>query len=785
MQDFNKTQVFSNKDRMNEKMFHHGSGMKIIIFNGQEKQIQLNLKSFRKNKIYFGREEMVGDIKNDIVIPNHLLSRCHGYFLIENGKCYVVNTNQSNGTIVNGRLVDRYELSDGDIIRIDDIENPRDDGVSIMFSSQDNDEDWKNINIEGIDKISIGRDKGCDIVLDHVTVSSIHAIIEKNGNDYYISDHDSTNGLSVNGNITKYCKLKEKDVITITNSKIIFTKTYLSYITYKKGVGLDAKNIVKTVKTKNGNRNISNHISLSIKPGEFVAIVGGSGAGKTTFMNCISGYNKATSGKVIVNGDDLYSNYEILKNMIGYVPQQDIVYDNLKLFNMLEYAARLRMPKDTTEDERKRRIHEVIEMVELTGKEDTFIYSLSGGQKKRASIAVELLSDPNLFFLDEPTSGLDPGTERNLMKTMKALSDNGKTIILVTHNTLNLHLCDKIIFLGRGGNLCYCGSYADALKFFKVDNLVDVYNMLTEDPDGWSDAYSKSPYVTTPQFDDVPHKKTEQIRKKESFFRQTIVLCERYFQLLLNDRQRLLILLLQAPLLAFLISIVADSNAFSQYEMTKSILFALSCSAFWIGILNSIQEVCKERVILKREYMTGLRLTSYIASKLIVLGALSIVQTFLLLTTFVIFVGLPNKGLLFPPYIGYFITTFFTMFSAAALGIFVSSIFKNSDRAMTVAPILLMPQILFSGLVFKLEGLSKTISILATCRWSMEGYGTIADLNNLELRLQKDIPTLVHEAEKFFDYSKWHLTRSWLILIVFTIIFAIASVISLRNVDKN
>ena len=219
--------------------------------------------------------------------------------------------------------------------------------------------------------------------------------------------------------------------------------------------------------------------------------------------------------------------------------------------------------------------------------------------------------------------------------------------------------------------------------------------------------------------------------------------------------------------------------------MTKSILFALSCSAFWIGILNSIQEVCKERVILKREYMTGLRLTSYIASKLIVLGILCIIQTFLLVTTFTIFIGLPEKGLLFPSYIGYFITTFFTMLSAASMGVFVSSIFKNSDRAMTVAPILLMPQILFSGLVFKLSGLSQKISILATCRWSMEGYGTIANLNSLELRLQQQIPNLVHEFEYFFNYTERHLCRSWLVLIIFIVLFAGLSILSLRNVDKS
>lgn len=751
----------------------------INIFDGEKSPYVVDLKSFSKNKITFGKSE-----DNDIVLTSSLISRHHGYFLIENDKCFIYDDNSSNGIFVNGESIKAHQLKEGDIIKVDNLENPLEKGVTILFSDLVLTDDWKTFDIENKDKITIGRSSENDISLDHVSVSLVHAIIEKRSDGYYIVDQDSTNGLSVNGIILKEKKLKEKDIITITNSKIIYTKKHLNYCCFKSGVGVDCIDIVKTVKTKNGDKNISDHITLSVKPCEFVAIVGGSGAGKTTFMNCMSGYNRATSGQVIVNGDDLYSNYEVLKTMIGYVPQQDIVYDNLKLWDMLYYAAELRMPKDTSHQEKNKRIQEVIDTVELTGKEKTFINRLSGGQKKRASIAVELLSDPNLFFLDEPSSGLDPGTERNLMKTMKNMARSGKTIILVTHNTLNLHLCDKIIFLGKGGKLCFCGSYQEALEFFQVDNLVDVYNMLNDDTDKWKKSYSSSKYVTKLQYGSAKKTKSYKKKSKESFIKQTLVLSKRYLNLVLNDKQRLLILLLQAPLLSFLISIVADDNSFTQYEMTKSILFALSCSAFWIGILNSIQEVCKEKVILKREYMTGLRLTSYIASKLLVLGLMCLIQTILLVSVFVIFVGLPDKGLILNPFIEFLITTFLTMFSASAMGIFVSSIFKNSDRAMTVAPILLMPQILFSGLVFKLEGLSQQISILANCRWAMEGYGTIANLNSLELRLQKDIPTLVHEAEDFFNYTARHLERSFIVLICFTIIFSIMSIISLRKIDK-
>jgi len=224
---------------------------------------------------------------------------------------------------------------------------------------------------------------------------------------------------------------------------------------------------------------------MSINPSEFVAFVGGSGAGKSTFMKCISGVDRPTSGTVLMNGENLYENYENLKYNIGYVPQDDIVFSNLTLHDMLQYAAKLRMPDNTSKKERNQRIKEVLDIVSLTDFENSFIRQLSGGQRKRASIAVELLADPNLFFLDEPTSGLDPGTERSIMQTLRKMSQMGKTIILVTHNTLNLHLCDKVAFFGEGGHLCFYGSPQEALNFFGVTDFVDIYTKIIENQEYW------------------------------------------------------------------------------------------------------------------------------------------------------------------------------------------------------------------------------------------------------------------------------------------------------------
>ncbi|MDF2538601.1 MAG: hypothetical protein K0S76_1622 [Herbinix sp.] len=757
-----------------------GSTMIITIFDGLSEPKRMDLKDFGKEKITFGRNHT-----NDIVLTSSIVSGNHGYFLIKGGKCSIIDDHSTNGLYYLEKPIENHTFSDGDVVKIDDVQNPIKKSVSFMFSTTELVSEWSTYELNQQATITIGRDDQCDICLKHVSVSKIHAKIMKEGDAYYLYDNDSTNGVSVNGKlITGKYRLQEKDLIIITNSKLIFTTKRISYICYNGGISVDAIDIVKTVKSKKKSFHITNHISLSIKPSEFVAIIGGSGAGKTTFMNCISGYNRATSGQVLVNGEDLYGNYEVLKSIIGYVPQQDIVYDNLTLRNMLSYTAMLRMPKDTSASEREKRVQEVIDMVELTGREETFIKELSGGQKKRASIAVELLSDPKLFFLDEPSSGLDPGTERNLMRTLQHMTAGSKTIILVTHNTLNLHLCDKVIFLGKGGNLCFCGSPSDALTFFGVDNFVDIYNMVTSESEKWRDKFLTSKYYVKPQESDKKKVSVKDKKNKKSTLKQTVILSKRYVKLLLNDKQRMLLLLLQAPLLAVLIYLVANGKQFDEYEMTKSILFALSCCAFWIGILNSIQEVCKERVILKREHLTGLKLTAYVNSKFVVLGALCLIQSLLLIGVFSLLIGVPEEGVYLPAFVEMYITTFLTAFSATGMGLFVSSLFINADRAMTVAPVLLMPQILFSGLVFKLSGVSEKISYAVNCRWTMEGYGTTSNLNSLTLRMQEQIPTLVHEAEDFFEFTVEHLLISWGFLLGFTILFGILSLIGLRNVDK-
>ncbi len=755
----------------------------LTIFDGTSLPIEIELETYGKNIITFGRSK-----ENDIVLNSSVVSRVHGIFKLCEEGIFVEDFDSTNGLIVNGALIRHCVLHEGDILRIDDYKETVTDGVLFLIKETRGMSGWKSREIYKGNKINIGREEENGIVLSHVGVSKRHACIEWNCGVPYICDLQSTNGTFVNGvKISGKVQLQEKDIILITNNKLIFTSDRIYYCTYVDGFRIDVQNVVQTVKSKGKNLNICNDVSLSISPGELVAIIGGSGAGKTTLMNAMSGYTKPTSGSVFINNMDLYDTYETLKNIIGYVPQKDIVYDNLALFQMLEYAAKLRLPDDLSKEDRIRRVEQVLGMVELKGKEDTLIKKLSGGQKKRASIAVELLSDPNLFFLDEPASGLDPGTERNLMSTLKKMTKSGKTVILVTHSTLNLQDCDKIIFMGKGGNLCFCGSALEAERFFQVDNLVDVYNLITDNPLEWREKYEEIVSRKNLIYSDLKTS-VRKIKKtnKHSCFRQTRVLSGRYFKLLINDHQRLLLLLLQAPILGLLISLVDDGKQFEYYSMTKSLLFALSCSAFWVGILNAIQEICKERTILKREYMTGLHLSSYIISKFMVLGGLCFIQSLMLTGVFVCAIGMPDEGVQINAFSEMLLITFLTSFSAAAMGLAVSSLFKNPDRAMTVAPILLMPQILFSGLLFELSGITKKISWFAICRWSMEAYGTVANLNGLKyaIEINGQLTEIQREAEDFFTYTAEHLWKDDGILLLFVFIFGSMSVAMLKNIGK-
>lgn len=736
----------------------------------------VNLKTFSKEEISFGRST-----QNDIVIEAKYIDEVQGYLKITEYGLLAVNTSKSIPMSGNNKFVTELYLAERGYLKFFDPDSSMTKGVIIIMQIRKELDEWKQMPLK-IGKISIGSNSSNDILLPIDNVKETFAEVICSKDEIKIRDIDSTNATYVNGKkVLDIQELRNLDVIFIGNQKVILYQNTLVYQIFQMGLKMEAVDVTKEVRTKKGYKYIADHINLTIKPSEFVAFVGGSGAGKTTFMKCISGIDKPTSGRVLLNGQDLYENYESLKENIGYVPQEDIVYSNLRLYDMLKYTAQLRMADSISEKERKKRIEEVLDIVQLSDFKYTYIKQLSGGQRKRASMAVELIADPSLFFLDEPTSGLDPGTEKSIMETLKKMSSLGKTIILVTHNILNIGLCDKVVFFGTGGRLCFAGTPKEALDFFGVKRFVDIYDLLNNQAKEYADKFKMLQEEATQSEPKKEEKKPQMLTHKKSFLKQLWILIKRYIKLIANDTQQLLLLFAQAPVIAVLLSFVANDKMYSHYSDTKGMLFSIGCACVWLGLLNSIQEICKERVILEKEHMANLKLSTYLLSKFIVQAILAFIQSSLIVIIFQGIVGKSDYSILISTYWDMHIVCFLSILSAASIGLFVSSFVKNSDIAMSVIPLILVPQLLFSGILFKLEGLTEVISYFILCKYSVEGLGTSVNLNELTHPEQLINPRITVDPEKYFTFTQEHMLYVILAMVVMTFVLILASYFVLKK----
>lgn len=773
---------------------------RLIIIDGTSFE-EIDLMSFGKDRLFIGRDPA----KNDIVLRSPIVSSVHGKIKIQEGRIYFADMNSSNGTYQKRELtfekmapMKYYPLETADnIFRIDMPGDRQRNTVVLFFCTHLASGTWKQYEMQ-TDRIGIGRAEDNQIVLNQASVSRYHAVLQRSGNDMSIMDNHSVNGVFINGmHLEGSCQLHDKDMIQIAGITIFVVGNTLVYKARGSGINLQVHDLCKVVGSGSSKHLILDHVDCRIENNEFVAIIGGSGAGKTTLMTAMSGFDPKVEGQVFCNGIDLHANFDTLKNIIGFVPQQDIIYENLTLKKMLYYTARMKMPEDTSNAEMWQRIDKVLEMVELTEHKEKYIRKLSGGQKKRASIAVELLADPGLFFLDEPTSGLDPGTEQKLMQTLSKLSKREeKTIVMVTHTTQSLHLCDKIIIMGNGGRLCFCGTPAQAKQFFHTDDLVDIYNFVTDNSLEWSRQFKNAVEQEEQHKPPVPGKKIHV--RRTSAVRQLSVLVARYAELMWNDKQRLLLLLIQPFLVAVLLNVVSGKKVFIQYEDTKSILFAMACAGIWIGLFNTIQEICKERVILKREYMANLRLSVYILSKYVVQMIICLIQAIILTGAFL---GLTEndlrEGVLFHnAAMDILITMFITILASASIGLIISALVTNGDRAMAVAPFILIIQLLFSGILFELNGIANQISKLTISRWAVGSLGNIAQLNKLDkladITLMKELkkmaakigedPEKPKRVKEAIFYHGWdHLNANWIIMLAMTLVCAVISALVLRK----
>ncbi|KIF05555.1 ABC transporter ATPase, partial [Streptomyces sp. RSD-27] len=341
--------------------------------------------------------------------------------------------------------------------------------------------------------LRIGRDPANDLVIDNLVVSRRHAELRALADGTHeIVDLGSHNGTYLNGAPVTRAVIAEGDIVGIGHSAFCLVGDQLQEYTDTGEVSLDVQDLAVTV--DRGRKTLMEGVSFPVGAKCLLAVVGPSGAGKSTLLGALTGLRPADTGSVLYDGRDLYRDYAELRSRIGLVPQDDILHAQLTVRRALGYAAELRFPQDTSRAEREARVDEVIRELGLVQRADQPIHSLSGGQRKRVSVALELLTKPSLLFLDEPTSGLDPGMDRSVMNMLRGLADDGRTVIVVTHSVLSLDVCDRLLFLAPGGRVAYFGPPQEALGFFGFAQWPEAFEVFENDRErDWAGAFRGSP----------------------------------------------------------------------------------------------------------------------------------------------------------------------------------------------------------------------------------------------------------------------------------------------------
>ncbi|MCS7080462.1 MAG: FHA domain-containing protein [Chloracidobacterium sp.] len=573
-------------------------------------------------------------------------------------------------------------------------------------------------------RLTIGRAPDNDIQLDMPQVSKHHAVLGRDAQGFTLEDLGSTNGVYVNGRRTVRCRLQPTDVVQLGPFLLRLEPDGIAVFDTRSRARIDVLDLIKEVPNRDGSGKLRllDRVRLSIPPNEFVGLLGPSGAGKSTLMDALNGMRPAEQGMVLINGLNLYQNINSFKQSIGYVPQDDIIHRELTVERTLYYAAKMRLSADTSDEEIERIITEALDVTGLTERRAVPVGQLSGGQRKRVSIAVELVTQPGIIFLDEPTSGLDPATEEKIMHLFRRIASGGHSVILTTHAMENVKLFDKIVVLMRG-RLVWYGPPQEALEYFNIRSIKDLFDTLG-DPNSdtkaeeWRRKFEQSAayhrYITTP-LNELSKMTPVAVRPRSSrptlfqSLRQTLVLASRYARVMLADRLNLAILFGQAPIIALLTALAVGETWARDFPY-----FVLALSAIWFGCSNAAREIVKETSIYRRERMVNLGIAPYISSKLLVLALIGLAQVTLLYGVMAAAESVPG-----PPWL-ILLYLLLSHLVGVAMGLLISALVRTSEMATSLVPLVLIPQILFGGLLLPNEGWAKTVGFFMPAMWSYD-----------------------------------------------------------------
>jgi ABC transport system ATP-binding/permease protein len=590
-------------------------------------------------------------------------------------------------------------------------------------------------------KLRIGRAADNDVVVSDLSVSRYHAELRRTSRgSYEIVDLDSHNGTYLNGQRVTVAPVTETDLIGVGPATFRRIGDQLQEFLDTGDISLTAREL--TVRLPSG-KVLLDHMSFPLGERCLLGVIGPSGAGKSTLLGALTGTAPATEGQVLYDGRDLYKSYAELRHRIGLVPQENILHTQLTVRRALEFAAQLRFPRDTSKQERKRRIDEVLGELSLTAHADTRTSALSGGQQKRVNVALELLTKPSLLFLDEPTSGLDPGLDKSVMEQMAKLAHDGRTVIVVTHSVANLNLCDRLLVLVPGGKVAFFGPPADGLRHFGKSDWAEVFQAFETQPGrDWAAEFRASPYharyiaseMNSAAVPGAPATQAPSAPASRNKVAHMRTLCRRYLAVIASDRLYLGVLAGLPIALGLLVRVIPSPMGLvgpNNVDAT-SLLLVLAVGACLSGTANAIWEIVKERAIYSRERSAGLSSGAYLISKLVVLGLISGLQAVVLVLVGLTGRPLPPHGAILPnlPMVELMLAMFALGVASMTLGLLLSSIVDTSDKAMPLLVVVVMFQVVLSGGIFPLHGKAglEEVSWFSPSRW---GYAATASTVNL------------------------------------------------------
>ena len=589
--------------------------------------------------------------------------------------------------------------------------------------------------------LTIGRANDNDIVIPDVLASRHHATLIPTPGGTEITDNRSINGTFVNGTRVDRALLGDGDVVTIGNVDLVFTGGTMvrrTEIAAATGTGgLDVRSVTWTIEN---NKTLLDNISFTARPGTLTAIIGPSGAGKSTLAKLIAGYTHPTSGTVSFEGHNIHADYASLRSRIGMVPQDDVVHGQLTVNQALMYAAELRLPPDTTKEDRQEVVAQVLSELEMTQHAETRVDKLSGGQRKRASVALELLTGPSLLILDEPTSGLDPALDRQVMTMLRQLADAGRVVLVVTHSLTYLDVCDQVLLLAPGGKTAFCGPPAQIGAAMGTTNWADIFSTVAGDPQAANERYLA---LTGPQPPPPPVEAPSEIGEPvhTSLVRQFSTIVRRQTRLIVSDRGYFIFLALLPFIMGVLSLAVPGTSGFGMPDPMGNapnepgqILVLLNVGAIFMGTALTIRDLIGERPIFRREQAVGLSTTAYLLAKVCVYTTFAIAQSAVVTLIVLWGKGSPESAVaLGKPGLELFVDIAATCVASANLGLLLSALAKSNEQIMPLLVVAIMSQLVFSGGMIPVTNrlVLDQLSWATPARWGFAASASTVDLIRL------------------------------------------------------